>query len=100
MASETVIIVVGGDYLALEICREILKTAGHAVVMMWKHTDERTARLFTHETDRLAEEFGDAFTFLNEDPANRSRCSMPDCARSKKRRTKNFASSPSPRTTG
>ncbi len=68
MASETVIIVVGGDYLALEICREILKTAGHAVVMMWKHTDERTARLFTHETDRLAEEFGDAFTFLNEDP--------------------------------
>ena len=69
MASETVIIVVGGDYLALEICREILKTAGHAVVMMWKHTDERTARLFGHETDRLAEEFGDAFTFLNEDPA-------------------------------
>ena len=68
MASETVIIVVGGDYLALEICREILKTAGHAVVMMWKHTDERTARLFAHETDRLAEEFGDAFTFLNEDP--------------------------------
>jgi voltage-gated potassium channel Kch len=69
MASETVIIVVGGDYLALEICREILKTAGHAVVMMWKHTDERTARLFGHETDRLAEEFGEAFTFLNEDPA-------------------------------
>jgi voltage-gated potassium channel Kch len=69
MASETVIIVVGGDYLALEICREILKTAGHAVVMMWKHVDERTARLFAHETDRLAEEFGDAFTFLNEDPA-------------------------------
>jgi len=69
MASETVIIVVGGDYLALEICREILKTAGHAVVMMWKHSDERAARLFRHETDRLAEEFGEAFTFLNEDPA-------------------------------
>jgi voltage-gated potassium channel Kch len=70
MASETVIIVVGGDYLALEICREILKTAGHAVVMMWKHDDERSARLFRHETDQLRQEFGDAFTFLNEDPAD------------------------------
>jgi hypothetical protein len=68
MASETVIIVVGGDYLALEICREILKTAGHAVVLMWKHADERSARLFRHETDQLASEFGEAFTFLNEDP--------------------------------
>ena len=27
MATETLIIVVGGDYLAFEICREILKTA-------------------------------------------------------------------------
>jgi voltage-gated potassium channel Kch len=68
MASETLIIVVGGDYLALEICKEILKTAGHAVVLMWKHTDERSARLMRHETDLLTTEFGNAFTFLNEDP--------------------------------
>lgn len=68
MASETLIIVVGGDYLALEICKEILKTAGHAVVLMWKHGDERSARLMRHETDLLAEEFGNDFTFLNEDP--------------------------------
>ncbi|HEY1977904.1 MAG TPA: NAD-binding protein [Candidatus Baltobacteraceae bacterium] len=68
MASETLIIVVGGDYLALEICKEILKTAGHAVVLMWKHADERAGRLMRHETDLLAEEFGYDFTFLNEDP--------------------------------
>jgi Trk K+ transport system NAD-binding subunit len=68
MASETLIIVVGGDYLALEICKEILKTAGHAVVLMWKHADERSARVMRHETDLLAEEFGYDFTFLNEDP--------------------------------
>jgi voltage-gated potassium channel Kch len=69
MASETVIIVVGGDYLALEICREILKTQGHAVVLMWKHADERAGRLFGHETNQLRDEFGDAFTFINEDPS-------------------------------
>lgn len=68
MASETLIIVVGGDYLALEICKEILKTAGHAVVLMWKHADERLARVMRHETDLLSEEFGYDFTFLNEDP--------------------------------
>jgi len=68
MASETLIIVVGGDYLALEICKEILKTAGHAVVLMWKHGDERSARLMRHETDLLTAEFGYDFTFLNEDP--------------------------------
>jgi Trk K+ transport system NAD-binding subunit len=68
MASETLIIVVGGDYLALEICKEILKTAGQSVVLMWKHADERSARVMRHETDLLSEEFGYDFTFLNEDP--------------------------------
>ncbi|HVA34346.1 MAG TPA: NAD-binding protein [Candidatus Baltobacteraceae bacterium] len=68
MASETLIIVVGGDYLALEICKEILKTAGHAVVLMWKHTDDRSARMLNHETDLLIGEFGGSFTFINEDP--------------------------------
>jgi Trk K+ transport system NAD-binding subunit len=66
--TETLIIVVGGDYLALEICKEILKTAGHAVVLMWKHTDERAARLMKHETDLLDREFNEYFTFLNDDP--------------------------------
>lgn len=68
MASETLIIVIGGDYLAFEICKEILKTAGHAVVLVWKHGDERSARTLRHETDALAHEFGATFTFLNEDP--------------------------------
>lgn len=68
MASETLIIVVGGDYLALEICREILKTAGHHVVLMWRHDDERAARMLSHETALLANEFGAAFTFVQEDP--------------------------------
>ncbi len=68
MASETLIIVVGGDYLALEICKEILKTAGHAVVLMWKHGDDRAARILGHETDLLTDEFGHAFTFVAEDP--------------------------------
>ena len=68
MASETLIIVVGGDYLALEICKEILKTAGHAVVLMWKHTDDRAGRMLRHETDLLTNEFGSNFTFFNEDP--------------------------------
>ena len=68
MASETLIIVVGGDYLALEICKEILKTAGHAVVLIWKHADERSARLLRHETDLLVNEFGASFSFFNEDP--------------------------------
>ncbi|HTU83020.1 MAG TPA: NAD-binding protein [Candidatus Acidoferrales bacterium] len=68
MASETLIIVVGGDYLALEICKEILKTAGHAVVLLWKHADERSARMLVHETQLLTREFGAAFTYLDEDP--------------------------------
>ncbi|HTX59365.1 MAG TPA: NAD-binding protein [Verrucomicrobiae bacterium] len=69
MASETVIIVVGGDYLALEICREILKTAGHAVVLMWKQSEDRAGRLLRHESDLLAREFGAAFRFHDEDPS-------------------------------
>lgn len=66
--SETLIIVIGGDYLALEICKEILKTAGHAVVLIWKHDEERSARLLQHETELLASEFGESFSFANEDP--------------------------------
>jgi Trk K+ transport system NAD-binding subunit len=68
MASETLIIVVGGDYLAIEICKEILKTAGHAVVLVWKHGDDRDARKLRHETGLLIREFGHSITFLNEDP--------------------------------
>ncbi len=68
MASETLIIVVGGDYLAFEICKEILKTAGHRVVLVWKHADERSALRLQHEAESLAAEFGSAFNFLNEDP--------------------------------
>jgi Trk K+ transport system NAD-binding subunit len=67
MATETLIIVVGGDYLAFEICREILKTAGHRVVLVWHHEDERAERKLDHEAKLLGEEFGDAFLFHNHD---------------------------------
>jgi Trk K+ transport system NAD-binding subunit len=68
MASETLIIVVGGDHLALEICKEILRTAGHAVVLMWKPTDDRGGRRLRQETGLLSSEFGAAFEFFDEDP--------------------------------
>ncbi|MEO6835753.1 MAG: NAD-binding protein [Candidatus Tumulicola sp.] len=68
MASETLIIVVGGDYLAFEICKEILKTAGHTVVLVWKLGDDRAARLVRHESNLLAAEFAKSFRFLDEDP--------------------------------
>jgi Trk K+ transport system NAD-binding subunit len=70
MGSETLIIVVGGDYLAFEICREILKTAGHEVVLVFKHAEDRAARLLQHEAGLLAHEFGSVFTFLHEDPVD------------------------------
>lgn len=70
MASETLIIVVGGDYLAFEICKEILKTAGHAVVLVWKHEDPRAERFLHDEAGALTRDFGASFRFLNEDPAS------------------------------
>jgi len=68
MAAETLIIVVGGDYLAYEICREILKTAGHHVTLVWKHDDEHAARLLAAEARTLATEFGTHFNFCNANP--------------------------------
>jgi Trk K+ transport system NAD-binding subunit len=68
MASETLIIVVGGDYLAFEICREILKTVGQRIALVWKHEDERAARKLDREAKALQREFGPAFGFFNEDP--------------------------------
>jgi voltage-gated potassium channel Kch len=67
MATETLIIVVGGDYLAFEICREILKTAGHRVALVWHHDDERAQRKLDHVAKLLAEDFGDAFAFHDYD---------------------------------
>lgn len=67
MATETLIIVVGGDYLAFEICREILKTAGHRVALVWRHDDERAERKLDHEATLLADEFGADFIFHNHD---------------------------------
>ncbi|MHB8146203.1 MAG: NAD-binding protein [Vulcanimicrobiaceae bacterium] len=68
MSTQTLIIVVGGDYLAFEICREILKTAGQQVVLVWRHEEERAARLLARQAAELAEEFGASFSFVNEDP--------------------------------
>ncbi len=72
MATETLIIVVGGDYLAYEICREILKTAGQRVALIWKHEEERAARLLAQTVAQLSNEHPDTFAFLNEDPADQA----------------------------
>jgi Trk K+ transport system NAD-binding subunit len=66
--AETLIIVVGGDHLAVEICREMLKTAGHDVVLVWRHEEDRAARTLRRDVDALREQFGAAFTFLEADP--------------------------------
>ncbi len=70
MATETLIIVVGGDYLAYEICREILKTAGQRIVLVWKHEDERAHRLLASVVASLSQEFPQTFSFVNADPAD------------------------------
>jgi Trk K+ transport system NAD-binding subunit len=70
MATETLIIVVGGDYLAYEICREILKTAGQRVVLVWKHEEERAARLLAQTAAQLAGDYPHTFEHFNLDPAD------------------------------
>ncbi|MDE2482512.1 MAG: NAD-binding protein, partial [bacterium] len=70
MATETLIIVVGGDYLAYEICREIVKTAGQRVALVWKHDDERAARLLGQTVAQLSREYPQTFAFFNEDPSD------------------------------
>lgn len=70
MATETLIIVVGGDYLAYEICREILKTAGQRVALVWKHEDERAARLLAYTAAHLAHDYPQTFAHYNLDPAD------------------------------
>jgi len=70
MATQTLIIVVGGDYLAYEICREILKTPGQRVVLVWKHDEERAARLLARTTARFRAEFPDTFAYYALDPAD------------------------------
>ena len=72
MATETLIIVVGGDYLAYEICREILKTAGQRVALVWKHDEERAARLLTQTSAQLARDYPHTFKHYNLDPADTS----------------------------
>jgi Trk K+ transport system NAD-binding subunit len=68
MASETLIVVVGGDHLALEICREILRTTGHRTVLVWGAGQGRDAHAFEHEARALDGECGAAFTYHQEDP--------------------------------
>ncbi len=70
MSSETLIIVVGGDYLAYEICREILKTAGQRVALIWKHEDERAARLLSQTVARLGTDYPHTFAHYNLDPSD------------------------------
>ncbi|HTU71228.1 MAG TPA: NAD-binding protein [Candidatus Baltobacteraceae bacterium] len=69
MATETLIIVVGGDYLAYEICREILKTAGQRVALVWKHEEERAANLLAQTVARFRAEFPATFAHFALDPA-------------------------------
>jgi voltage-gated potassium channel Kch len=69
MATETLIIVAGGDYLAYEICREILKTAGQRVALVWKHEEERAANLLAQTVAKFREEFPHTFSHYALDPA-------------------------------
>ena len=69
MATETLIIVVGGDYLAYEICREILKTAGQRVALVWKHEEERAANLLAQTVAKFRAEFPHTFSHYALDPA-------------------------------
>ncbi|HUN29810.1 MAG TPA: hypothetical protein VMV65_08370, partial [Alphaproteobacteria bacterium] len=69
MATETLIIVVGGDYLAYEICREILKTAGQRVALVWKHEEERAANLLAQTVAKFRAEFPATFAHYALDPA-------------------------------
>jgi hypothetical protein len=68
MASRALIIVVGGDYLAFEICSEILKTAGHAVALVWKAGDEREEAFLLRESDKLQRLYGAEFVRIDADP--------------------------------
>ncbi|MHB8176996.1 MAG: NAD-binding protein [Vulcanimicrobiaceae bacterium] len=68
MVPQTLIIVVGGDSLAFEICAEILKTAGHRVVLIWKYDDPRRDRALLRETAALQTRFRERFVFHHEDP--------------------------------
>jgi Trk K+ transport system NAD-binding subunit len=70
MATDTLIIVVGGDYLAYEICREILKTAGQRVALIWKHDDERAKRLLVHTVESFDRDFPQKFLHLPLDPSD------------------------------
>ena len=70
MATETLIIVAGGDYLAFEICREILKTAGQRVALVWHHQTEREARILADYAAELAKDFPQSFAFFDEDPTS------------------------------
>jgi len=70
MATETLIIVVGGDYLAYEICREILKTAGQRVALVWKHDEERAANLLAQTVAKFRAEFPLTFSHFALDPAD------------------------------
>ncbi|HEX8805582.1 MAG TPA: NAD-binding protein [Candidatus Aquilonibacter sp.] len=69
MATETLIIVVGGDYLAYEICGEILKTAGQRVALVWKHEDERAANLLAQTVAKFRAEYPQTFTYFPLNPA-------------------------------
>jgi voltage-gated potassium channel Kch len=70
MATETLIIVVGGDYLAYEICREILKTAGQRVALVWKHDEERAAHLLAQTVSKFTAEYPHTFAHYALDPAD------------------------------
>ncbi|MGC8486528.1 MAG: NAD-binding protein, partial [Candidatus Baltobacteraceae bacterium] len=67
MPAEALIIVVGGDDLAYEVCAEILKTRGHEVALVWKHDDERADQRFTQMAERLAEQYGENFRLVHAD---------------------------------
>ncbi len=66
MSSETLIIVVGGDDLAFEVCRELLLTRGHAVCLLWK--PEHAAHRVMHVVEELQRSHPESFRYCDRDP--------------------------------
>jgi len=68
MVEETLIIVVGGDDLAYEVCRELLKTAGHRVCLLWKHDHHGAERRLHMVAEELGARHARRFRLCNEHP--------------------------------
>lgn len=68
MSSETLIIVVGGDDLAFEVCRELLLTRGHVICLLWKAEDGRARHRIEFVVAELRAAYPENFRYCDIDP--------------------------------